>query len=209
MNNTKTQIRYALPTIVVAFITGYFFNWLAKDHWITNAELSLWLGACATICAIVGAFVLGERQSHVLWKASAATAAQGVDKKRATYLAIVTTAYNAIDDLDNTYGNAYQDRMRIRVLYHSDTFASMIGALTAIPIHDLEAAEAAVALAGLKKNMVDAQEAIELYLVSGYPRAYKPGTDVLFPERVTSVDLRAFKAFASMHYAVLEKVLKS
>jgi hypothetical protein len=209
MNNTNTNIQFVIPTVIVGFIAGYFFKWLATEHLLSSADMTIWLGAFGTIAAIVGAFVMGERQIHALWRNIVEIGEQCAGKKRATYLAMVTTAYNALNDLDNTYGNAYQDRMRIRILYHSDTFASMIGALAAIPIHDLESAEAAVALAGLKKNMVDAQEAIELYLVSGYPRAYKPGTDVLFPERVTSVDLRARKAFASMHYAVLEKVLTS
>ena len=118
MNNTKIKLWQILPTIIVAFVAGYFFKWLVTEHLISNADMAIWLGALCTICAIVGAFVLGERQIHVLWKAAFAADERYACKKRASFLAMATAAYRAMDHLDVQYENTYQDRMRIRIIYH-------------------------------------------------------------------------------------------
>jgi hypothetical protein len=203
MNNTKIKLWQVLPTVIIAFIAGYFFKWLTKDHSITDAETAIWLAALGTICAIVGAFVLGERQIHVLWKTSATVAEQYVNKKRASILAMATAAYSAMDRLDSQYRNTLQERMRIRVAYHGDTFASLIEALAAIPLHEFDSAEAATALAGLKKNMTDAQHLIDQF-IAGKNRT----KDVLFPESLAGIDLRSCKTNAESHYQCLMQALK-
>jgi hypothetical protein len=204
MNNTKIKLWQILPTVVIAFIAGYFFKWLTKDHSITDAETAIWLAALGTICAIVGAFVLGERQIHAFLKTSAATGEQQADKKRASILAMADTAHNAMERLSETYRDTRDDRLRIRAVYHGDTFASLIEMLSAIPIHELGSVQVAVALAGLKKNMTEAQ-----YLIDRFIEAkHKAGRDVLFPETIEAVDLRGCKTHAELHYRALVQALK-
>jgi hypothetical protein len=203
MSNTKIKLWQVLPTVIIAFIAGYFFKWLTKDHSITDAETAIWLAALGTICAIVGAFVLGERQIHVLWKTSAAADEQYVDKKRASILAMATAAYSAMDRLDGQYRNTLQERMRIRVAYHGDTFASLIEALATISLHEFDSAEAATALAGLKKNMVDAQHLADRFIADK-----NRAGDVLFPESTEGIDLRLCKTHAESHYRTLVQLLK-
>jgi hypothetical protein len=202
MNNTKIKLWQVLPTVIIAFIAGYFFKWLTKEHSITDAETAIWLAALGTICAIVGAFVLGERQIYALWKTSAAADEQYVGKKRASILAMATAAYSAMDRLDSQYGNTLQERMRVRVAYHGDTFASLIEALAAIPIHEFESVEAATAMAGLKKNMIEAQ-----HLVDQFIEARSKPEEVLFSES-KGIDLRQYKIHAESHYRTLAQLLK-
>jgi cellobiose-specific phosphotransferase system component IIA len=203
MHTVKFKLSQILPTVVVAFMAGYFFKWLTKDHSITDVETETWLAALGTICSIVGAFVLGERQMHILWKTSAAADEQYVDKKRASILAMATAAYSAMDRLDSQYRNTLQERMRILVVYHGDTFASLIEALAAIPLHEFDSAEAATALAGLKKNMIEAQQLVDQF-VAGKNRA----EEVLFAESIVGIDLRSCKTYAESHYQRLVQALK-
>lgn len=192
------------PITLVAFIAGYFFKWLTKDHLNAGAETAIWLGALGTICAIVGAFVLGERQIHVLWKTSLIADEKCTHKKRASYLGIVTAAHDAIVQLDQRYGNTHADRMGIRAVYHADTFASLLESLASIPMHELESADATIALAGLKRNMIEAQ-----YLIDRFIASWNRSGDVLFPDPIKGIDLRLCKAHAESHYQTLVKELKA
>lgn len=205
MNNSKINIRTVIPTVTIAFITGYFFKWLVAEHLLSSADMTIWLGAFGTIAAIVGAFVLGERQIHALWRNAFEVGEQCAGKKRAALLAMATAAFHAIDRLDNQYRNTHEDRMRIRTVYHGDTFASLIEALMSIPVHELPTVEAAVALAGLKKNMIDAHKSLERFVAA---KNKTNGGDVLFPDAVASLDLRGCKTHAELHYRALEKALK-
>jgi hypothetical protein len=203
MDNTKIKLWQVLPTVIVAFIAGYFFKWLTNDHSIPTAETTIWLAALGIILAIVGAFVLCERQIHVLWKTSLAADEQCANKKRTAILAMAAAAHSAMDRLDNQYRNTLQERMRIRVGYHADTFASLIEALAAIPLHEFESAEGATALAGLKKNMIEAQHLIDQFIA-----AKNRTGDVLFPESLAGIDLRSCKINAESHYQCLVQALK-
>jgi hypothetical protein len=57
--------------------------------------------------------------------------------------------------------------MCIRVAYHAETFASRIKAPAAISLHEFESADVATALAGLKKNMIEAQHLIDQFIAVG------------------------------------------
>jgi hypothetical protein len=114
---------------------------------------------------------------------------------------MATAAFNAVDRLDNQYRNTHQDRMRIRTVYHGDTFASLIEALTAIPVHELDTVEAVIALVGLKKNMIDAQRWLDQFVAE----KNRLDDDALH----TAVDLRACKTFAEAHYQGFVQALKA
>jgi uncharacterized membrane protein YccC len=205
MTSLKNKIQYVIPTVIVAFIAGYFFKWLVTEHLLSSTDMTIWLGAFGTIAAIVGAFALGERQIHALWRNVVEVGEQCVGKKRAAFLAMATAAFHAIDRLDNQYRNTHHDRMRIRAVYHGDTFASLIEALTAIPLHELESPDAAIALAGLRKNMIAAQHLIDPY-VAGKNKL--DSVNLPFPDALPPLDLRSCKTHAEAHFRALENALK-
>jgi hypothetical protein len=157
-----------------------------------------------TIAAIVGAFVLGERQNHLLFEHALHPDNQLTNKKRASFLVIVGAANSAMVRLSDHYRNTHQDRMRIRVVYHSDTFASLTEALAAIPVHELDSLEAAVALAGLKKNMLDAQRVIEPFIAA----KNKSDDDALSAVLGAGLDLRMMKMYAASHHEQFAQALK-
>jgi hypothetical protein len=204
MTEFNIKARQLLPTIIIAFIAGYFFSWLMKEHLLSSDVLFTWLGAFTTIAAIVGAFVLGERQNHILCEHALHADTQSTGKKHASFLVIAGAANSAMTRLSDHYRNTHQDRIRIRAVYHSDTFASLIEALAAIPVHELDSLEAAVALAGLKKNMLDAQRVIEPFIAA----KNKPDDDALSAVLAAGLDLRMMKIHAASHYEQLVRVLK-
>jgi len=202
--NINFHVRHLLPTIIIAFIAGYFFNWLMKEHLLSSDYLFTCLGASTTIAAIVGAFVLGERQNHILCEQVLQADMQSTGKKHASFLVIAGAANSAMTRLSDHYRNTHQDRMRIRAVYHSDTFASLIEALAAIPVHELDSLEAAVALAGLKKNMLDAQRVIEPFIAA----KNMPDDDALSAVLGAGLDLRMMKIHAASHYEQFVQALK-
>jgi len=203
---TKIGIWQVIPVITVAFLIGCFFQQLIWEHELTEDHYGLWLGASATILAIVAAFALGERQIDVLWRARLETDARHADRKRAAFLAMVTAAWNAVERLDNRYGDTREERIRIRAVYHGDTFGSLIEALAAIPVHELDSPQAAIELAGLKKNMMEIQQLANLF-VAGKNRP--DGMDVLFADMGLALDLRVNKTYAELHYRSFVEALKA
>jgi hypothetical protein len=205
MNVIKIKSWQVVPIFAVAFITGYFFKWLTKDHSISEVNAVIWLSVLTTFSAIVIAFVLGAHQANAVWKSSIAVDEQSADRSRASFVGIVTAAFGAMDSLDDRYQHTHADRMRLRVAYQADTFATLIEALAVIPVHRLESVDAVIALVGLRKNMVDAQLLIERYIAD--KSRYQEGQPVA--DAGKGLDLRACKAHAASHYRNLVQALKT
>jgi hypothetical protein len=199
MNTIKTNLWQFALTVIVAFIAGCFFKWHMWNLSLTTADLSLWLGACVAILMIVMAFFFGERRANALWQRALHTDETTAAKKLASFRAIATAAHGAIHRLDDRYQNTHEDRLRVRVVYQGEVFAGLIAALAAIPVHELETVEVVVALAGLRKTMIDAQGMIDLFIAAKNRR----DDDVRWPESLKGIDLRACKAAAELHYQTL------
>jgi hypothetical protein len=51
MNSVHIRIRQLLPAIIIAFIAGYFFNWLMKEHLLSDDYLFTWAGRFHDDCS--------------------------------------------------------------------------------------------------------------------------------------------------------------
>jgi hypothetical protein len=164
--------------------------------------LAVWLVPLSTVFAILGAYLLGERQAQAAWESVLGAAESRVEKAEAAVMRIATAAHSAIELLDDRYRDTHQDRMRLRVVYFADTFSTLIEALSAIPVHELTSVEAVIALVGLRKNMTEAQLLIERYVADQTVHHDSAMTG-------KGLDLRACKAHASSHYHDLVRALKT
>lgn len=113
-------------------------------------------------------------------------------------------AFDSINRLKDQYSDTRDDRLRIRADYHGDTFASMIEALAAIPMYELNSVDATIALAGFKKNMIEIQHLADQFVADRNKR----GADILFPGSMAMLDLRQYKAQAESHKQVFVNALK-
>jgi hypothetical protein len=197
MKPIKIKILQVASTTALAFIVGSTFQWLIGEHAITSSSASL--GAAAIILAIVVAFALREHQMHALWESALQTDIGRSGRRKEAVLAMATTAWKAIEQLDFQYRDTHEDRLRIRAVYHSDTFGSLIEALGSIPAYEIEPTEAAIALAGLKKNLNEIWQAVDMFMAGGN----RPHADVLFLNALPVLDLRASKSYAELHYRKL------
>ena len=153
--------------------------------------------------AFVATILIGERQLQSLWKAVLDQNEQYTQKSHTAHLAVAKAAYLALDRMQDRYAATRTDLLRIRVIYQADTFTSLIAALKAIPLHELDSAEAAIALSGLQNNMCKAQLPIE-QLIALKARLEQ---DDLPKDAIRGIDLRANKAYAEMHYRELVRIL--
>jgi hypothetical protein len=197
MNNKKIKLWQIASTVAVGFISGGAFQWLIGER-VAAANISVVLGV-AIILAIVAAFTLGECQMHTLWESALQTDISRSSRRKEAVLAMATAAWKAIEQLDFQYRDTHTDRLRIRAVYHSDTFGSLIEALASIPAYEIEPTEAAIALAGLKKNLNEIRQAVDAFM-AGEHRHY---TDVLVLNALPVLDLRACKSYAELHYRKL------
>jgi len=195
MNKTESRFRHSIPAMVVAFAAGYFFKWMLKEHALVETTPTNWLGALSIVCVIVMAFILGERQiaNLLIWERN--DSATRTDTKRHAFLEMTATALSAIERLNDQYQDTHEDHMRIRVVYHHDTFASLIAALDAIPMYELNSVDATVALAGLKKNMIEIQHLVDQYI----DRRQERNANIIFPGGAGPLDLRQYKIYAGLH----------
>ncbi|MDQ7969281.1 MAG: hypothetical protein REI95_06515 [Oxalicibacterium faecigallinarum] len=152
--------------------------------------------------AFVAAILVGERQLHSLWKAVLDQNEQYTKRSHDAYLAVAKAAYQTLERMQDRYAVNRTDLLRVRVIYQADAFSSLIAALKAIPLHELDSAEAAVALAGLQNNMCNAQLTIE-QLMALKARLEQ---DDLPKDAIKSIDLRSYKAHAEMHYRTLVRI---
>ncbi|GGI53964.1 hypothetical protein [Oxalicibacterium solurbis] len=195
----KTNIWQLLPTILVAalaaFVTSYFANRLINAQSDTNSSVLLWLFVCGILAAMVVAFTIGQRQVAALWRKAAAREERERERRQASWRQIVEAVHKALSDLADRYEDTPEDRMRIRIAYHRDTFTALAGTLAEIPVHELGSVEAAIALSGLKRNLRDAQ-----YLADLYTAALSGNAATSAPRPFARIDLRSCKAFAHIHY---------
>lgn len=195
MNKTESRFRHSFPTMVIAFAAGYFFKWMVKEHALVETTSTSWLAALSIVCVIVMAFLLGERQIANLLMRERNDSAARTDTKRHAFLEMTVTALSVIERLNDQYQDTHDDHMRIRAVYHHDTFTSVIAALDAIPIYELNSVDAIVALAGLKKNMVEIQHLVDQYV----NRSQERNANIIFPGGAGPLDLRQYKIYAGLH----------
>ena len=198
---TKIKLPQAFLVIAFAFIAGYFFCQLIAGQWTTDMVLHLWFSAAISMSAFVAAILVGERQLQSLWKAVLDQNERYTQRSHTAHLAVAKAAYLALERMQDRYAATRTDLLRIRVIYQADTFTSLIAALKAIPVHELDSAEAAIALSGLQNNMSNAQLAIE-QLMALKSRLEQ---DDLPKDAIRGIDLRAYKAYAEMHYLTLAR----
>lgn len=205
MNNPRTGIWQLLPTILVAalaaFVTGYFAHRLINAQPEADSAVLLWLVVCGILAAIVAAFTVGQRQVAALWRRAAAQEERARERRLASWRQLAETVHTALMNLADRYEDLPEDRLRLRIVYHKDTFAALIAALEAVPVHELGSAEAAVALCGLKRNLRDAHYLADLYASSRLPD--NPATPPVF----ACIDLRPCKAFAQIHYMNFKRAM--
>jgi hypothetical protein len=199
MNPIKIKIWQVAPTATTAFITGVTFQWLVGKHPLVESNMPIAASAALIVLAIVAAFAFGERQMHVLWKSALQSDIDRTGKRKEATLAIATAAWKAIEQLDFQYRDTHTDRLRIRAVYHGDTFGSLIEALASIPAYEIEPTEAAIALAGLKKNLNEIRQAVDAFMAG----VSKSTVDVLMLNALPVLDLRACKSYAELHYRKL------
>jgi hypothetical protein len=195
MHNIRPTLLQIFPTIIVAFIAGYFFKWLVEDHVLIDMGGSNFVIALSTVAVIFIAFLLGERQIGNLLTREREDGVARADAKRRAFLEVTVTALSTIERLNDQYQDTHEDHMRIRVVYHHDTFASLIAALAAIPMYELNSVDATVALAGLKKNMIEIQHLVDQYI----DRRQERNANIILPGGAEPLDLRQYKIYAGLH----------
>ncbi|HEX2604917.1 MAG TPA: hypothetical protein VHL60_09630 [Oxalicibacterium sp.] len=198
MNHRNIQLRQLVSTAAAAFISGAAFEWLIGAGPAPTIDASSVFGATITILGIVVAFALGERQMYVLWKSALSSDVDRAAKQKEAALAMATTAWKAVEQLNVEYRDTHQDRLRLCAVYHSDTFGGLVEALASIPAYELKPTEAAIALAGLKKNLNELRYLIDTFLAES-----KVNADTLLLTALPVLDLRACKSYAELHYRKL------
>lgn len=162
-----------------------------------------WLIACGILAAAVTAFTLGQRQVTALWRKAAAREERAQERLLVSWRQIAEKVHTTLMNLADHYENTPEDRMRIRAVYHKDTFAALIATMDAVPVHEFGNAEAAVALCGLKKNLRDAHFLVDLYVSPMLPG------NISTPLAFARIDLRPCKAFAEIHYMNFKRSMPS
>jgi hypothetical protein len=199
MNNTNIRLWQITSTAVAAFLCGITFEWLIGAAPAPAIDTSGAVGATIVILSIIAAFILGERQMYVLCRGKLSNDLGSTEKRKEAALAMATAAWKAVDQLDAQYRDTHEDRLRLCAVYHSDIFGGLIEALASIPAYEMQPTEAAIALAGLKKNLNEIRHAADAFIAGASSR----NTDMLLLNALPVLELRANKNYAELHYRKL------
>lgn len=190
---TKQCKSWPMSLLVIGIVLVVIFVWIFKEsagEKVITASIAL-----ISMLAVATAYFLGERKA-AYWESDFADMEAAAEQKRAAWRRIVTVSHETMKMLEGAYYNTPSSRMQLRKAYHSDTFSVLIDALSAVPVHELEQVEAIVALMGLKKNMIEAQQVLDAMLAAPLQWHLESIPD----DQVASVSLIFCKAQAETHY---------
>lgn len=163
LNIPKARIWYGLPIAGAGFFGGYFIQGFMSHPPIGSADLAAWVQAIGAISAIAGAYILGERQARAALDNSIKAQKIAVLEKQRAFFAICTAADNRARNIWEIYkGDKFSQTLRYST-YDESVVRSIVGALAAIPLHEIDSPDAIEALLNMKDQFVFAANAIRQY----------------------------------------------
>lgn len=192
----------AVALILTVCACGTFFT----DP-IRSQTYAAWSQAVGAIVAIVGAYVVGERQGKVALT-NAVQLDTIVERKRiASILAIAKAANSRAKSIGQIFAGDEVNFERYFTEYHPSILESLSGALSAIPVHQLGSADAAIAMLDLRDSLGFLQRGIATwYEGRSNPKLEERGM-LRVHDQVGCANVRMFVAAVSRHFALVNIAL--
>jgi hypothetical protein len=159
---TKERVAAWFIFIFSVFMLGGLVTAL-KSGW-GSSEAAGWMQAIGVIAAIVGTYVLGERQAKTAKKNADEFEERQKSEKLHSILAIMEACGNTIDELLDTYDNNPGGRLALALSYDERIYDGFVRAITTINLYDIKSAEGIAAVIGAQQSIARIQVDIRYFL---------------------------------------------
>jgi len=128
-----------------------------------SGDWSGWAQAVGSIVAIFGAFRISERQTRDAFASVANAQALADSAKRKSILAIAEAANDQVNNIDGIFSSK-EIRANLSMAFHQSILDSMVGALSAVPFHEVGSRDGVLALLNIRDQFVFLGKSIEVFL---------------------------------------------
>jgi hypothetical protein len=160
MNNW--QMKYA-AMVLSAMLSYAAYQWIPWEE-MGAAEWASWVQAIGSIGAIIGAYYFGERQAQAAVRSAFEIDALSEVKRQKSYFEIVAAACDYANRISKHFSSDWVNKIGITLEYDEQIAASLIDAISAVPIHDLGTDERVRAWIDTKIALVYFQNAMVAYM---------------------------------------------
>jgi hypothetical protein len=155
----KTDWTAPLATFIGLIAMVAFIKWPPDK----SGDWAGWAQAIGSIVAIFGAFQISERQTRNAFASVANAQALADEKKRKSILAIAEAANDRANSIDRIFSSE-GIRVNLSTAFHQSIIDSIIGALSAVPIHEIGSRDGVLALLDIRDQFVFLGKSIEIFL---------------------------------------------
>jgi hypothetical protein len=156
-------LEIALFSVMGIGVTTVIAHSLASHYPQDGGNNAAWFQGVGTMIAIVGAFVIGERQSRASLQAIADAQMLAERSRRNSIFAVAKAAYARSKHIESAFSGSDIVSTLFRT-YDQSIIDSIVGALSASPVHELGSDDAVISFLGLRDHFVFLGKAIERYV---------------------------------------------
>jgi hypothetical protein len=177
--------------------------------WIeAHQGLASWAQAVFSVVAIAGAYWIGERQAAATFINARKLDDQAEERKRSAILAICEAGRRRAEQIAEILNEEYaHDALHMR--YDKSIIDSVVGALSAVPVHELRSAEGAIAMLDLRDRLNFLKLCLERFKEG--PTEFEKRNEMTDSGRlgVLRSNVRMFVGKINEHYEVVETAIRN
>jgi hypothetical protein len=137
---------------------------VAQNMWSLNkSDWASWVQAVGSIAAIIGAYVIGERQSKATLESAREAHHVAEESKRVSRFAVLRAAHNRASLIRAALTKG-EPPLNLIEVYHSSIIDSLVLAMSSIPVSELGSDEAVDAFILFSGQFVFLRKALEEYV---------------------------------------------
>jgi hypothetical protein len=119
-----------------------------------SANVASWVQAFGSIAAIIGAYLVGERQAQATLRNELKLKQHDLEKKYGSILAIAAAAVNHAVNMESLYRDGPATALFVFITYDEQATNDVLNALAAVPVHEIGSFNAVTAFLRMKKSFI-------------------------------------------------------
>jgi hypothetical protein len=202
------SLQVCLISMAAIAITLFLAKSLSDAFSAHSEVVATWFQGVGTVVAVAGAYLMGEHQALLALRNAQTLDELIEERKRSAILAICEAGRRRAEEIEKIVHDDYaHDAMYAR--YDKSIIESVVGALSAIAVHELRSAEGAIAILDLRDRLNFLKLCLERF--KDGPSAFEKERSMTESARlkVLQSNVRMFAGEIRKHYGVVEAAVRA
>lgn len=149
-----------LGVLVIAVLTIHVWGW-------NSGNVASWVQAVGSILAIIGAYIVGERQSGATLRATQEAHRLGERSRREGMFSVLKTAHSFAKVIDAALADESKP-LKMYDVYHPSLIDSLVDLMSKLPVSELGSDEAIGAFVMFNGQFIFLKESLNEYVGGAY-----------------------------------------